>query len=498
MAIDEETRATIVRLSRAEGWPVGTIARHLGLHHGTVTRALRAAGQERRPRARLVDPFLPFVRERLEEAPDLPASTLWRQVAALGYRGGEDHFRHSLRALGLRPARRPEPSMRLRFLPAEQAQVDWAEFGKVRVGRAERRLMGLLVTLSHSRQTFLSLFHDARMASFLQGHVEAFEALGGVPRRLLYDNLKSAVLARRGKAVTFNPTLLALAAHYAFEPSAAWPRRPEEKGRVERRVGFARTGFFAGRDITAPLCALNAAARDWCFGAAAERPWPDDDSQLVRDAFARERGVLTALPAAPFPHHEIRPVRIDRTCHARFDRNEYSVPPDFAGARLTLAADRDTVRILDGTREVARHRRCYDRQRTVTDPEHARAIAARKRRARSMSVRDRLLRAVPRAEGMLARAGSGGRNVSSCARMLAELLDTHGADETGRAVAAALERGSCHPETVRAVLEERRRAQGLPPVSIADGGRDVRGTTPRGTGLGAYDRPAKRGKGAGT
>ena len=492
MAIDEETRATIVRLSRAEGWPVGTIARHLGLHHGTVTRALRAAGQERRPRARLVDPFLPFVRERLEEAPDLPASTLWRQVAALGYRGGEDHFRHCLRALGLRPVRRPEPSMRLRFLPAEQAQVDWAEFGKVLVGRAEHRLMGLLVTLSHSRQTFLSLFHDARMASFLQGHVEAFEALGGVPRRLLYDNLKSAVLARRGKAVTFHPTLLALAAHYAFEPTAAWPRRPEEKGRVERRVGFARTGFFAGRDIAVPLGALNAAARDWCFGAAAERPWPDDDSQLVRDAFAREREVLTALPVAPFPHHEIRPARIDRTCHARFDRNEYSVPPDFAGARLTLAADRDTVRILDGTREVARHRRCYDRQKVVTDPEHARAVAARKRRARSMSVRDRLLRAVPQAEGMLARAGSDGRNVSSCARMLAELLDAHGADETDRAVAAALERGSCHPETVRAVLEERRHEQGLPPVSIADGGRDVRGTTPRGTGLGAYDRPARR------
>lgn len=492
MAIDEETRATIVRLSRAEGWPVGTIARHLGVHHGTVTRALRAAGQERRPRAKLVDPFVPFIRERLEEAPDLPAGTLWRQVAARGYRGGEDHFRHTLRALGLRPARRPEPSMRLSFLPAEQAQVDWAEFGKVRIGRAERRLMGLLVTLSHSRQTFLSLFHDARMASFLHGHVEAFEAFGGLPRRLLYDNLKSAVVARRGKAVTFNPTLLALAAHYAFEPTAAWPRRPEEKGRVERRVGFARTGFFAGRDITVPLGELNAAAREWCFGVAAERPWPDDDRLLVRDAFARERETLTPLPPAPFPHHEIRAVRIDRTCHARFDTNDYSVPPDFAGARLTLAADRDAVRILDGTGEVARHRRSYDRKRPVTDPEHARAIAARKRQARAMSVRDRLLRAVPLAEEMLALAGSGGRNVSSCARMLAELLDTHGADGLDRAVAAALERGSCHPETVRAILEERRREQGLPPVSIADGGRDVHGTTPRGTGLGAYDRPAKR------
>ena len=494
MAIDAETRATIVRLSRAEGWTVGAIARHLGLHHGTVTRALRASGQERLPRAKLIDPFLPFVRERLEEAPDLPASTLWRQVAVRGYRGGEDHFRHCLRSLGLRPARRPEPSMRLRFLAAEQAQVDWADFGKVRIGRAERRLMGLLVTLSYSRQTFLGLFHDARMTSFLQGHVEAFEAFGGVPRRVLYDNLKSAVPGRRGEAVDYHPTLLALAAHYAFEPSAAWPRRPQEKGRVERRVGFARSGFFAGRDITAPLAMLNAAARDWCFGAAAERPWPDDDSQRVRDAFAREQQVLTPLPDAPFPHHGIGPVRIDKTCHARFEKNEYSVPPDFAGAQLTLASDRDSVRILDGTREVAFHRRCYDRQRVVTDPQHARAIAARKRQARSMSLRDRLLRAVPGAEEMLTRAGPADGASRPVPRMLTELPDLHGADETGRAVAAALERGSCHPETVRAVPEERRRAQGLAPVGIADSGRDLHPTTPRGTDLGAYDRPAKHGK----
>ena len=111
-----------------------------------------------------------------------------------------------------------------------------------------------------------------------------------------------------------------------------------------------------------------------------------------------------------------------------------------------------------------------------------------------MSVRDRILRAVPRAEEMLACAGSGGRNVASCARMLEELLDAHGADETGRAVAAALERGSCHPETVRAVLEDRRREQGLPSVSIADDGSGVRGTTPRGTGLDACDRPGTAGK----
>lgn len=70
---------------------------------------------------------------------------------------------------------------------------------------------------------------------------------------------------------------------------------------MEHRVGFARTGFFAGRDITVPLGELNAAARAWCLGAAAERPWPDDGGRLVRDAFARERESLTALPASRDP-----------------------------------------------------------------------------------------------------------------------------------------------------------------------------------------------------
>ncbi len=319
------------------------------------------------------------------------------------------------------------------------------------------------------------------MPGFLQGHVEASGAFGGVPRRLLHDNLKSTVTARRGRAVTFHPTLPGLAAHHPFEPHAAWPGRPRGKGRVERRAGFVRTGFIAGRDLTVPLAEPNAAARDWRAGTAADRPWPDDDSLLVRDAFVRERPMQVPLPADPFPSAEVRPVRVDGTSHARFDRNGYSVPPDFAGAGLTLAADRDTVRIPGGIREVAHHQRCHDRKRAVTDPGRTRAIVLRRRQARSMGVRDRPLRSVPRAEGMPALAGHRRENVATCARMLADLVDTHGADGIDRAVAVALERGPCHANTVRGIVEVRRAAQGLPPAVPADGG-GIHGTTLRGTG----------------
>ncbi len=246
--------------------------------------------------------------------------------------------------------------------------------------------MGLLAALSHSRQTFPSLFRDARMASFLQGRAEAFQAFGGVPRRLLHDNLKSAVVARRGKAVTFNPTLLALAAHCAFEPTAAWPNSPEEKGRVERRVGFARTGFFAGRDIAVPLGELSAAAREWCRRprSAPPRSVPGRTTTAFRSGTPSPgRGLesLIALPADPFPHHEIRPARIDRTCHARFDTNDCSVPPGFSKALPTLVADRDEVRILDGTGEVARHRRSSGFSTTGSGPSPTRSMPGRSPRA---------------------------------------------------------------------------------------------------------------------
>ena len=377
----------------------------------------------------------------------------------------------------------------MRFLPAEQGQVDWAEFGRVRIGRATHTLMGLLVTLSYSRQTFLSLFYDARMPSFLQGHVDAFAAFGGVPRELMYDNLKSAVVTRRGSAVTFNPQMIALAGHYAFTARAAWPRSPREKARVERRVGFARTSFFAGRDIAAPLDELNAAAREWCLGPAAQRPWPDDDSMTVADAFAREREMLVALPRAPFPADEIRSVSIDQTCYARYQANDYSVPGTYATATLTLVASRDTVRILDAGREVARHERCYDRFMRISDPAHIKDIAARKRRARAMSQRDRLLTAVPRAEDMLARAGQHNENVGTIARTLLTLLDTHGADELDRAIAIALARRSHHPNTVRHLLETRRARRGLPQLSLADSGTGANTGSVRGTDPAAYDAP---------
>ena len=219
MTIPPECEAQILRYFHVEKWPPTTIARQLNINRGTVKRVLARAGLPSislRPRPSRIDPYLPFIHQTLEKFPMLAASRLYAMVHERGYRGSPDHFRHLIACL--RPRPKAEAFLRLRTLPGEQAQVDWAHFGHLVIGRARRPLMAFVMVLSYSRQIFLRFFLDARMENFLRGHVEAFETWFGVPRVILYDNLKSAVLERQGNVIRFHPTLFEFAGRYRFDP----------------------------------------------------------------------------------------------------------------------------------------------------------------------------------------------------------------------------------------------------------------------------------------
>jgi transposase len=248
MVTPPDIEAKILRYYHAEKWKVGTIARQLHIHHNVVCRVLAQAGLPRLgapPRPSKIDLYLPFIRQTLESFPTLTASRLYAMARERGYTGRPDHFRHLIARH--RPRRKAEAYLRLRCLPGEQGQVDWAHFGHIEIGRARRPLMAFVMVLSHSRQIFLRFFLDARMENFLRGHFGAFTAWGGVPRVLLYDNLKSAVLERHGDAIRFHPTLLSFAGHYRYEPRPVAVARGNEKGRVERAIRYVRDSFFAAR-----------------------------------------------------------------------------------------------------------------------------------------------------------------------------------------------------------------------------------------------------------
>lgn len=467
--IPPELVAEIRRLRLVEGWRRGTIARHLGIHHSTVTRALAAAGgpvpgpEQVRLRPSKLDPYVPWLREQLALYPTLPANQLHAMAQRRGYAGGADHFRHRLAELGLRPRRAPEAFFELRTLPGEQGQVDWAHFGTREVPGGRRTLWAFVMVLSFSRQLFVRFFYDARLPSFLAGHVEAFAAFGGVARRLLYDNLKSAVLERVGRSgIRYHPRLLELADYYGYEPRPVAPRRGNEKGRVERAIRYLRGAFWPLR-AHLDLNALNREAVRWCREIAARRPWPQDRRRTVEQAYHQERRLLVPLPADPFPCHETVAVVVRRTPSVAFDANRYSVPHDRVGRTLTVVADIAEVRILDRHELIARHRRSWDKGRVIEDPAHLAALWRAKRKARQSRDLDRLLRAVPGAEKLLAALGQRQHHLATAVARLLRLLDEHGREELQAAVAEALDAGSPHPDTVRLVLDRRRHQRGQPP-----------------------------------
>ena len=188
MVISTDLSAQILRLYQAERWRPGTIARQLHVHRDTVRRVLAHAGIATPTtvlRPSRVDAFRPFIVQTLTKFPTLTAARLFDMVHERGYRGSPDHFRHLVATMRPRPA--AEAYLRLRTLAGEQAQVDWGHFGQLQIGRARRPLMAFVMVLSYSRRIFLRFFLNARMDSFLRGHVEAFAAFGGCARVLLYD-----------------------------------------------------------------------------------------------------------------------------------------------------------------------------------------------------------------------------------------------------------------------------------------------------------------------
>jgi transposase len=458
-----DIEAQILRYHHAEKWTVGTIARQLHVHHSVVRRVLGQAGLPRigpPPRPSQIDAYQPFIQQTLGTFPTLTASRLYAMVRERGYRGSPDHFRHLIACH--RPRPKAEGYLRLRCLPGEQAQVDWAHFGHLEIGRARRPLMAFVMVLSYSRQIFLRFFADARMENFLRGHVGAFTAWHGVPRVLLYDNLKSAVLERHGAAIRFHPTLLGFAGHYRYEPRPVAVARGNEKGRVERAIRYVRDSFFAARSFV-DLDDLNAQAETWCIGPAADRRCPDEPQRTVRTVFAEEAGRLLALPDNPAPLLERVAVSVGKTPYVRFDLNDYSIPHTHVRRVLSVLADPHEVRIVDGAEVLAVHQRSYDKGAQIETPAHIQALVEQKRAARQHRATDRLAHAAPASQTLLVRAAERGANLGAITAALIRLLDRTNAADLQAAILEALERDVPHPNAVRLALERRREQRGQAP-----------------------------------
>jgi hypothetical protein len=204
----------------------------------------------------------------------------------------------------------------------------------------------------------------------------------------------------------------------------------------------------------------------WRDEVARRRPWPGDDRRTVAEAFLEEQPRLLPLPAHSFNTDRMISVHSGKTIYVRFDLNDYSIAPEAVGRALTLVASDTVVRILDGTQEVARHQRSYDRHQAVLDPAHQEALLQMKRRALHSTPSGRLAQAVPESEVLLDAAFARGESAGTQTAQLLKLLDTYGAVALRDAIREALERDTPRATSVAFLLRQRQAKSASAPAAV--------------------------------
>jgi len=486
--ITAEMRAEMRRLVLVEHWRVETVARRFGVHHSVVRRALRDDAPAAAPALApsVLDPFKPFIVERLTDLPLLTGTRLLGELRERGYTRGLAILRRYVAQV-----RQPRPRkayLRVEVEPGEQAQVDWGSFGHLRIGTTQRPLSVFAMVLSWSRALFLDFSLDQQMDTFLRMHRRALEFFGGVPRRILYDNLKSVVLHHVGATVQFNPRFLAFAGHYLFEPVAAPVRYPEAKGRVEASIKFIRHSFFYGRSF-ASVDDLRAQAAAWRDHTANTRLHATTHERPAERLLV-ERTRLRALPERPFDTDLcLFPLIVSKEARVHLDTNTYSVPHEHVGQTVQLRADDHLIRVLRGDDEIARHPRCWDRRRHIEDPQHIEQLLAHRPAAHGPKRKDRLAALSPECRLYLQEVARQRLNLDNEVRKLLRLVALYGETEVAGGMAQALGHRTFGARYVRTLIDQARFARGLgePPEPIVTGNATADNLTVEPHDLETYD-----------
>lgn len=462
--MDSELWSAIRRLHLVERLSKAAVARHLRIHRDTVNRALAAPDgpprslPPRPPVASKLDPFRPYLTERLTAYPSLPGTTLFHEIKARGYMGRESILWDYLREL--RPAVRPA-YLRLETQPGEFAQVDWANVGTIAIGNARRKLSCFVMVLSYSRMMYLEFTLSQCLEDFLACHVRAFDFFGGVPDKINYDNLKTVVLSRVGNEIRFQSRFREFAGYYLFDPIPCAVRAAWQKGKVESGIKYIRSAFLAGREIRS-LGELQKDGVIWrdtqanirIHGTTHERPM---------DRFEAEKTRLHPLPGGDFDTAIIRSVTAGRQALVVFDANRYSVPFTLAGRTLTLRAGTGDIELYDDAgRLVARHARCFEKHRVIENPAHYEGLLAARKKARATKRVEAFLALAPECAPYLAGLVHAEVHVSAHLDKIDDLIHRYGKAEVLSAVLRALAHNAFGAHYIERIVHQTRAARDLP------------------------------------
>lgn len=389
-----EERFMIRELYR-KGVGISEIARRTGRDRKTIRQVVQAPDilpphQSRQPKARKIDPYVPYVEQRIAEGV-LNARKLYGELLAQGYPGKESQVREFVH--DRRPDREPMASVRFETAPGEQGQVDWGHFGFITHHGRTCRLYAFVMTLGWSRASYLRFTVSLDTTWFIRCHLHAFAYLGGVPKRLLYDNLKSVVERHDADGVVhWNPRFLDFADVAGFSLQACKPYRPQTKGKVENGVKYVRGNFWPGlhfRDLedlnNQALAWLNTTANPRVHGTTGEVPFTrlrSEGLQLADKAFTYDTSVMTTK-------------RSSKDCVISYSGNLYSVPAAHACKTLQVKITEAGELVICSAvgQELARHRVLLGRRERSVQAEHYRGLGTSAARVEQATARQEIAQA---------------------------------------------------------------------------------------------------------
>lgn len=366
---------------KRQGLSVSAIARKLGLDRKTVRKHLEAGVVAptygpRVARPRLIEPFEPYLRDRILAFPDLSGRRLLREIRGMGYGGGYTAITDYMR--GVRPARARPFERRFETPAGRQAQVDFAQFrveftddpGVVRI------VWLFTMVLGHCRWLWGRFCATQDLQTVMRCHIDAFTTMGGAPSEVLYDRMKTAVINEDAEGViTYNSSLVALLTHYAALPRACRPYRAKTKGKVERPYRYVRQDFFLARTFR-DMDDLNVQFEDWRTTIANPRRHATTQ-RIVDEHFAEEQPQLTVLPAIPYSAVLTVERRVSHEGMVSVGGNLYSVPDATRKRVVEIQNHPREIRIFEDRVLIAVHPVLEGKNLRRVDPSHRKIVPPR-------------------------------------------------------------------------------------------------------------------------
>ena len=353
----------------SKGLSITEIARQTGFDKKTIRKYLTIntlpEPQKHPERKSKLDPFKPFILEKLKEGP-YTAARLYREIKEIGFDGGKTIVKDFIKEV--RPKQEVLAVLRYETKPGIQAQVDWGEVGKVEIDGKIKKLFCFSMILGYSRMRYVELTLSIDTPTLIQCHLNAFQYFGGCTQEILYDNMKQVVVKRALKSSDseWNSMFKDFFNYYGFIPRLCRPYRPQTKGKIENTIGYIKRDFVLGVKSNS-LENLNDQALEWLKRVNSNVHGTTQEVPLER---FKEENLIHLDQVPPYKVVKIETRKVSRDCYVSYLGNKYSVPYKFAERIAELHIFDGKFQVYIDNESVCEHEILPGNGRVIRKKEH--------------------------------------------------------------------------------------------------------------------------------